>query len=113
MIGQHITSRLSRGSVATPALGIVPFVATAGGIHMDGNQADIPFAQLQAQPVDSPAPFVKGNVIVLRNQEFSVKTEGGETGHHTPGDFPVVGPFKETAVRRALSCSFSAVSVID
>ena len=32
---------------------------------------------------------------------------------HPPGNFAVVRPFKETAVRGALSCSFLAVSVVD
>ena len=38
---------------------------------------------------------------------------GLELCYHPPGNFPVVGPFKETAVRRALSCSFPAVSVVN
>lgn len=36
-----------------------------------------------------------------------------EGGHNSAGDFAVVRPFKETAVRGALSCSFLAVSVVN
>ena len=92
---------------------IVPFVSVAGGVHVDGNQTDVALAQLQAKPVDSPAAFIKRNVFILRNQQFCIESEGGEGGYNTPGDFAVVRPFKETAVRRALSCSFLAVSVVD
>lgn len=113
IVCENITGSLTRGSVAAPAFRIVPFVAPAGGVHVDGDQTDVAFAQLQAKPVDSPAAFIKGNVFILRNQQFRIETEGGEAGHHPPGNFAVVRPFKETAVRRALSCSFPAVSVVN
>ena len=113
IIGENITGSLTRGSVAAPALRIVPFVTVPGSVHVDGNQADVALAQLQAMPVDSPAAFIKRNIFILRNQKFCIETEGGEGGHNTAGDFAVVRPFKETAVWRALSCSFPAVSVVD
>ena len=113
IVGENITGSLTRSSVAAPAFRIVPFVSVAGGVHVDGNQTDVALAQLQAKPVYSPAAFIKRNVFVFRNQEFRIKTEGGETGHHAPGNFTVVRPFKETAVRGALSCSFPAVSVVN
>ena len=113
IICENITSSLTRGSVAAPALRIVPFVTVPGSVHVDGNQADVALAQLQAKPVDSPAALIKGNVFVFRNQEFRIKTEGGKGGHNSAGDFAVVRPFKETAVRGSLSCSFLAVSVVN
>ena len=113
MVGENISGSLARGSVAAPTLSIVPFVAVASCVHMDGNQTDVAFAQLQAKPVDSTAAFVKRNVFVFRNQEFRIKTEGGKGGHNSAGDFAVVRPFKETAIRGVLSCSFPAVSVVN
>ena len=113
MVGKDVSGSLARGSVAAPALRIVPFVAMAGSIHVDGNQTDVALAQLQAKPVDSPAAFIKRNVFVFRNQKFRIETEGGEGVHNMPGNFAVVRPFKETAVRTSLSCSFLAVSVVD
>ena len=113
MVGESISGSLARGSVAAPTLSIVPFVAVASCIDVDGYQADVALAQLQAKPVDSTAAFIKRNVFILRNQQFCIETEGGEGGHNTAGDFAVVGPFKETAVRGALSCSFPAVSVVN
>ena len=112
-VGQLVSLRLSFARIAAPAGCIVPFVASTGSVHVDGNETDIPAAQLGANAVDSAAALGERNVFVFRNQQGSVEVFGLEGGHNTAGNFPVVGPFKETAVRRALSCSFPAVSVVD
>ena len=80
---------------------------------MDGDQADVPAAQFGANAAHSLAALGQRNVLVFRNQKGSVEVLGLKGGHDSPGDFPVVGPFEEAAVRRALSCSFPAVSVVD
>ena len=80
---------------------------------MDGNEANVPASQLGANAVDSLAALGERNVFVFRDQQGSVEVFGLEGGHNTAGDFAVVRPFKETAVRGALSCSFLAVSVVD
>ena len=80
---------------------------------MDRNQADVPAAQLGANAVDSAAALGERDVFVFRNQQGSVEVLGLKGGHDSPGDFPVVGPLEETAVRASLSCSFPAVSVVD
>lgn len=112
-VGQLVSFRLAFARVAAPAGGVIPFVASAGGVHVDGNQADVPAAQLGANAVDSAAALGERNVFGFWDQQGSVEVFGLEGGHNTPGDFPVVRPFKETAVRRALSCSFPAVSVVN
>lgn len=109
----HVSLRLARGCVAAPALSFILSVTAAGGIHVDGDQADVQAAQFGANAVDSAAALCQRNVFVFRNQEGSVEVLGLKGGHDSPGDFPVVGPFEETAVRGALSCSFPAVSVVD
>ena len=113
IIRKSISGGLSSGSVATPTIGIVPFVATAGGIHVDADETDVPAAQLRAKAVDPAAALGERNIFVFRNQEFGIEPERGEGGHNTPGDFPVVRPLKETAVRASLSCSFPAVPIVD
>lgn len=50
-IGQMITGALATGSVAGPAAGVHPLLAVAGSIGVDGDQADIAFAQLPAPGV--------------------------------------------------------------
>ena len=41
MVGKNVSGSLARGSVAAPALSIVPFVAVAGGVGMDGDDDDV------------------------------------------------------------------------
>ncbi len=50
-ICQMVTGRLATGSVAGPAAGIHPLLSVAGSIGVDGDQADILFAQLPAPGV--------------------------------------------------------------
>ena len=112
-VGQLVSFRLAFARVAAPASRFVPFVASASSIHVDGNQADVPAAQLGANAVDSAAAFGERDVFVFRNQQGRVVATALELIIDTSGDFAIVGPFKETAVRGALSCSFLAVSVVD
>ena len=113
IIRKDVSGSLARGSVAAPTIGIVPLVATAGGIHVDADETDVPVAQLRAMAVDPAAALGERNIFVFRNQELGIEPERGEGGHNTPGDFPVERPLEETAVRRVLSCSFPAVSVVN
>ena len=113
IIRKSISGGLSSGGVAAPAIGIVPFVATAGGVHVNGDQSNVARSQLRAKEVGPAAALGERYIFVFRNQEFGVETEGGEGGHNPAGNFPVVRPFEEAAVRRALSCSFPAVSVVN
>ena len=113
MVRENVALRLARGCVAAPALSFIPSVTAAGSIHVDGDQADVPAAQFGANAVHSLAALGQRNVFVFRNQQGSVEVLGLKGGHDSPGYFPVVGPFEETAVRGALSCSFPAVSVVN
>lgn len=112
-VGQFVSFRLAFARIAAPAGCIVPFVSSAGSVHVDGNETDVPAAKLGANAVDSAAALGQRNVFVFWDQQGSVEVFGLEGGHNSAGDFAVVGPFKETAVRRALSCSFPAVSVVN
>ena len=113
MVRENVTWRLARGCVAAPAFSLIPSVTSAGSIDVDGNQTDVPAVQLGANAVHSLTALGEGNVFVFWNQQGSVEVLGLKGGHDSPGDFPVVGPFEETAIRGALSCSFPAVSVVD
>ena len=113
MIGQHVSGGLPRRCVAAPAFGIVPAVAPAGGVHMNGHQADIRLAQLGAYTVDPPAALFERDVFVFRNEQICIKVEIPETRHDSGGDFAVVGPLEDTAVGRTLPCCVPAVSVVN
>ena len=112
-VGQLVSFRLAFARVAAPAGCIVPFVASAGSVHVDGNEADVLAAQLGANAIDSLAALGQRNVFIFRNQQGSIEVFRLEGGHNAASDFAVVRPFKETAVRGALSCSFLAVSVVN
>ena len=73
---------------------------------MDGDEDDVVLAEPAAPLVHAAAALGQGDVPFLRDKEFGVEAEGGETGHNTACNFTVVRPFKETAVRGVLSCSF-------
>ena len=55
-IGKMVTSRLAAGGVAGPAAGRHPLLAVPGSVGMDGDQADILFAQLPAPGVYTLGP---------------------------------------------------------
>ena len=110
MVRENVAWRLARGCVAAPALRFIPSVSSAGSIDVDGNQADVPAAQFGANAVDSAAALGQRNVFVFRNQEGRVEVLGLKGGHDSPGNFPVVGPLEETAVRRPSGERFPAVS---
>ena len=46
-----IVGSLATGGVASPAAGVHPLLAVAGSVGVDGDQADIAFAQLPAPGV--------------------------------------------------------------
>ncbi len=52
-IGKPVTSRLAAGGVAGPTAGVHPLLAVTGSVEVDGDQADIALAQLQAPGVHS------------------------------------------------------------
>ena len=52
-IGKPVTGGLAPGGVAGPAAGGHPLMAVAGSVGVDGDQADIAFAQLPAAGVHS------------------------------------------------------------
>ena len=67
-VGQFVSFRLALACVAAPAGGIVPFVASAGGVYVDRNETDVPAAQLGANAVDSLAALGQRDVFVFRDQ---------------------------------------------
>lgn len=50
-ICKPVSGRLATGGVASPAAGIHPLLAVTGSVGVDGDQADIAFAQLPAPSV--------------------------------------------------------------
>ena len=99
---------LGRG-VGAPAGGVVPAVAFAGSVAVDGNEDDVLFAEGVAEAVDAVAALEEANVFFFRDQEFGVVAPGLESGDDAAGKKPVLGVFQETAVGTPLSLGVDAV----
>ena len=112
-VGQFVTSRLAFASIGAPAGGIVPAVTLAGGIHVDGHQEDIAFAQSVAPAVRPVASGAEANVIFLRHQQFSVVAKVFTVGHDGTGNFPCPGIFPESAIRGALTGRVHSVTIVN
>lgn len=104
---------VSTGGVGAPAGGIVPAVAPAGGVAVDGDEEDVVFAQLAAPLVHAAAALGQGDVRFLRHQERGVEAEGEEAVHDAGGDEAVPGVFPDHSVGRALARRLDAVAVVD
>lgn len=72
-IGHMVAGSLATGGVAGPAAGIHPLLAVAGSVGVNGDQADIAFAQLPAPGVHTLGTCPKGDVIYLRSDQGGVE----------------------------------------
>lgn len=99
--------------VGAPAGGIVPAVATAGGVGVDGDEDDVASAEGLADGVDAAAAFGEGDVFALRHEELGIVAEVGEGGDNPGGNQPVLGVFAELPVGAALARSVHPVTVVD
>lgn len=108
--------------VGTPAAGIVPAVATAGGVAVDGDEDDVLSAQLSAPLVHAAAALGQGDVRFLGYQEGGVQAPGGEGVHDAPGDEgvhdapgddAVFEVFQQAAVGRTLAPRLGSVAIVD
>lgn len=99
--------------VGTPAAGIVPAVATAGGVAVDGDEDDVLYAQLSAPLVHAAAALGQRDVRFLGYQEGGVQAPGGEGVHDAPGDDAVFEVFQQAAVGRTLAPRLGSVAIVD
>ena len=103
---------LGRG-VGAPAGGVVPAVAFACSVAVDGDEEDVVFAVGVAEAVDAVAALEEANVFFFRDQEFSVVAPGLEGGDDAAGKEPVLSVFQETTVGAPLALGVDAVAVVD
>lgn len=111
--GEGIGPGVATGGVGAPAGGVVPAVAVAGGVGMDGDDDDIVLAEPAAPGIDAAAELGQGDVPFLRDKEFGVEAEGEEAVHDAGGDEAVPGVFPEHSIGRALARRLDAVAVVD
>ena len=67
--GAGIGPGVAPRGVGAPAGGIVPAVATAGGIGVDGDEDDVAGAEDLADGVNATAAFGEGDVLLFRHEE--------------------------------------------
>lgn len=68
-IGKLVTGRLPFTCVAGPAADVHLLLAIAGSIGVDGDQADIAFAQLPAPGVDALCACPEGDIVFIRSDQ--------------------------------------------
>ena len=112
-VGQLVAGGLAAAGVGTPAGGIVPTVAFASGVHVDGNAEDISFAQPVTPTIHAVASGAQANVVLFGHQKFCVVAQVIDVGYDGTGNFPRPGVFPEPAVRRAFPRSVAAVSIVN
>ena len=110
--GQAVGRGVAGGGVSAPAAGVVPAVAVAGCVAVDGDEEDVVFAQLAAPLVHAAAALGQGDVRFLRHQERGVQAPGLKGGDDAACEEPVLCVFQETTVGALLSLGFDAVAVV-
>ena len=103
---------LGRG-VSAPTGGVVPAVAFAGSVAMDGDEDDVLFAEGVAEAVNAVAALEEADVVVFRYQEFDVVALGLEGGDYAAGKKPVFGVFQEASIGAPLSLGVHSVAVVN
>ena len=68
-----VAGSLATGGVAGPAVGRHPLLAVPGSVGVDGDQADIAFAQLSAPGVHALGAGPEWDVIFLRCDQGGIK----------------------------------------
>lgn len=72
--GQFVGEAVAVVSVAAPAGGVVPFLAVAGGVYVDGDDNSLldGLANLAGEFVGSAYAFLQGDVFFFGDQELGV-----------------------------------------
>ena len=84
-----------------------------GSIGMDGDEADIAFAQLAAPSVGAVGAGAEGDVVGFRDKEGGIVAGGIELADDGGGDVAGVAPFVVAAVRGAFAGGVGVVTVVD
>lgn len=111
--GEGIGPGVAPRGVGAPAGGIVPAVATAGGIGVDGDEDDVAGAEDLADGVYAAAALGEGDVLLLRHEELGIVAEVGQGGDNPGGNQPVPSVFAELPVGAALARSVHPMTIVD
>ena len=101
--GKTVAGSLATRGVAAPATGGHPLPTVAGGVGVDGDQADILLAQLTAPGVGTLDAGAEGDVVVFGDEEVGIVAGVFQLPDDGGGDLPGVAPFVVTAVRGAFA----------
>lgn len=86
--GQGIGPGVAPCGVNAPVGGIVPAVAPAGGVGVDGDEDDVACAEGLADGVNATAAFGEGDVLLFRYEELGIVAEVGQGGDNPAGNQP-------------------------
>lgn len=111
--GKTVAGSLATRGVAAPATGGHPLPTVAGGVGVDGDQADILLAQLTAPGVGTLDAGAEGDVVVFGDEDVGIVAGVFQLPDDGGGDLPGVAPFVVTAVRGAFAGGVGAVAVVD
>jgi len=104
--GEGIGPGVAPRGVGAPAGGVVPAVAPAGGVGVDGDEDDV-------VPAEEAAMLGQRDVFLLGNEEGGVVAEVGEGGDDAGCDESVPGVFPEEPVGAVLARRVDAVAVVE
>ena len=71
---------LAFASIATPAGGVNPLGAVAGGVDVNADEDDVGFAEGGAVGVDAADAFFEGDIFGFGDEELGVVAVGLELG---------------------------------
>ena len=112
-VGKAVACSLATGGVGAPTAGIHPPGAVAGGVDVDGDEADVVGSELGAAFVDTANALRERDVVFFGDEEFGVVAAVLEVEGNGRRDLTIVKVFTEAAVRRALARGVKAVAVVE
>ena len=111
--GEAVGWSVLGSGVGAPAGGVVPAVAFASSVAMDGDEDDVLFAEGVAEAVDAVAALEEADIVFFRYQKFGVVALGLEGGDYAAGEKPVFGVFQKVSIGAPLSLCAHSVAVVD
>ena len=111
--GQGVRIGLASGSKATPAARIEPILAVSCCVDVNRNEDYLVFAQLLADPIDTPTALLQGDVFALRNEDLDIKSNSSKALVDEKGEVAVVSVFAEVAVRATFARRIKAMAIVE
>lgn len=112
-IGESITSGLATGCVAGPAGGVIPLVPLSRCVDVNGDQADVLFAEIAAMIIHTSHPLLQADIVFLRHKQLSIIPPVLEVSTDGSCNEAVLSILQEAPVWRALSLRITAMAVVN